>query len=70
VATGRTVRSSPRKASAYQGAEGPTDDPAILELGERQKRNFLATLLFSQGVPMICGGDELARTQNHVPSRC
>jgi glycogen operon protein len=45
------------------GAEGPTDDPAIRELRERQKRNFLATLLLSQGVPMISHGDELARTQ-------
>ncbi|HET8656300.1 MAG TPA: glycogen debranching protein GlgX [Longimicrobiaceae bacterium] len=45
------------------GAEGPTDDPGVLELRERQKRNFLATLLFSQGVPMISGGDELGRTQ-------
>ncbi len=45
------------------GAEGPTDDPAILALRERQKRNFMATLLLSQGVPMICAGDELGRTQ-------
>ena len=45
------------------GAEGPTDDPEIVTLRERQKRNFLATLLFSQGVPMLCGGDEIARTQ-------
>jgi isoamylase len=45
------------------GVEGPTDDPEIVELRERQKRNFLATLLFSQGVPMLCGGDELGRTQ-------
>jgi glycogen operon protein len=45
------------------GVEGPTDDCAILELRERQKRNLLASLLFSQGVPMICGGDELGRTQ-------
>ncbi|HEX9880587.1 MAG TPA: glycogen debranching protein GlgX, partial [Candidatus Binatia bacterium] len=45
------------------GAEGPTDDPAILDLRERQKRNFLATLLLSQGVPMISGGDEIGRTQ-------
>jgi glycogen operon protein len=45
------------------GAEGPTDDPAILGLREQQKRNFLATLLLSQGVPMICGGDEMGRTQ-------
>ena len=45
------------------GVEGPTDDPAILELRERQKRNMMTTLLLSQGVPMICGGDELGRTQ-------
>ncbi len=46
------------------GAEGPTDDQGIIELRERQKRNFLATLLLSQGVPMIAHGDELSRTQN------
>jgi isoamylase len=45
------------------GVEGPTDDPAILELRDRQKQNFLATLLLSQGVPMICGGDEIGRRQ-------
>ncbi|GIW07712.1 MAG: glycogen operon protein GlgX homolog [Dehalococcoidia bacterium] len=45
------------------GVEGPTDDPAVNALRERQKRNFLATLLLSQGVPMICGGDEISRTQ-------
>ncbi len=45
------------------GAEGPTDDPAIVALRERQKRNFMATMLLSQGVPMICGGDEIGRTQ-------
>lgn len=45
------------------GVEGPTDDTEIIELRERQKRNFLATLLLSQGVPMICGGDEIGRTQ-------
>ena len=45
------------------GAEGPTDDPAIIALRERQKRNLMATLLLSQGVPMICGGDELGHTQ-------
>jgi isoamylase len=45
------------------GAEGPTDDIEIIELRERQKRNFLATVLLSQGVPMICHGDELGRTQ-------
>ncbi|MDP3937291.1 MAG: glycogen debranching enzyme GlgX, partial [Deltaproteobacteria bacterium] len=46
------------------GAEGPTDDPAVRELRERQKRNFLATLILSQGVPMLSHGDELGRTQN------
>lgn len=45
------------------GVEGPTDNPAIVELRERQKRNMLTTLLLSQGVPMICGGDEMGRTQ-------
>jgi isoamylase len=45
------------------GAEGPTDDPAIAALRERQSRNFLATLLLSQGVPMILYGDEVGRTQ-------
>jgi len=45
------------------GVEGPTDNPAIVELRERQKRNILTTLLLSQGVPMICGGDERGRTQ-------
>ena len=45
------------------GVEGPTDDPDILELRERQKRNFLATLLLSQGTPMILAGDEFGRTQ-------
>jgi len=46
------------------GVEGPTDNLEIIELRERQKRNFVATLLLSQGVPMICGGDEISRTQN------
>ena len=45
------------------GAEGPTDNPAIASLREKQKRNLLATLLFSQGVPMLVAGDELGRTQ-------
>jgi isoamylase len=45
------------------GAEGPTDNPEIIALRERQKRNLLATLLFSQGTPMILGGDEFGRTQ-------
>ena len=46
------------------GAEGPTDDPEISELRERQCRNFLTTLFLSQGVPMLPGGDERGRTQN------
>ncbi len=45
------------------GAEGPTDDPEILQLRERQKRNFMATLFLSQGIPMLRGGDELSHTQ-------
>ena len=45
------------------GVEGPTDDPDILAARERQKRNLLATLFLSQGVPMLCGGDEIGRTQ-------
>jgi isoamylase len=45
------------------GAEGPTEDPEILGLRARQMRNFLATLLLSQGVPMLVAGDEFARTQ-------
>jgi glycogen operon protein len=43
--------------------EGTTDDAAILGLRERQFRNLIATLLLSQGMPMICGGDEIGRTQ-------
>lgn len=45
------------------GAEGPTEDPAVLALRARQKRNLLATLLLSQGVPMLLAGDEIGRTQ-------
>jgi isoamylase len=45
------------------GVEGPTDNPGILALRGRQKRNFLATLFLSQGVPMLLGGDEIGRTQ-------
>jgi glycogen operon protein len=45
------------------GAEGPTDDPGIRSLRERQKRNLLATLLLSQGVPMVLAGDELGQSQ-------
>ncbi|OBI40437.1 glycogen debranching enzyme GlgX [Mycobacterium kyorinense] len=46
------------------GVEGPTDDPEVNALRARQQRNFLATTLLSQGVPMISHGDELGRTQN------
>ncbi len=45
------------------GLEGPTDDQQINELRNRQQRNFLTTLLVSQGLPMISGGDEFGRTQ-------
>jgi len=45
------------------GAEGPTDDAGINTLRERQKRNMIATLLLSQGIPMIVAGDEIGRTQ-------
>jgi isoamylase len=45
------------------GVEGPTDDPKILDLRDRQKRNLLATLLLSLGVPMLVAGDECGRTQ-------
>jgi isoamylase len=45
------------------GVEGETDDPAVLRLRARQQRNFLTTLMVSQGVPMLAHGDELGRTQ-------
>jgi glycogen operon protein len=45
------------------GAEGPTEDPEVVGLRARQRRNLLATLLLSEGVPLILGGDELGRTQ-------
>jgi glycogen operon protein len=51
------------------GVEGPTDDPEINNLRERQMRNFLATLMMSQGVPMLLGGDEFARSQ-HGNNNC
>ena len=46
------------------GVEGPTDDPKILKLRAQKIRSFLATLIFSQGVPMMLAGDEIAHTQN------
>jgi glycogen operon protein len=45
------------------GVEGGSDDPEIVALRERQMRNLLVTLILSQGIPMLCGGDEVARTQ-------
>jgi glycogen operon protein len=50
-------------ASWNCGVEGPTEDELIIELRERQKRNFWCSLMFAQGCPMISGGDELSRTQ-------
>src|SRR4029450_12745317 len=46
------------------GVEGPTDDPEGVALRERQKRNFLASVLLSAGVPMLLAGDELSHTQD------
>jgi glycogen operon protein len=46
------------------GAEGPTDDPKIIALREKKKRSFLATLILSQGIPMLLSGDEICHTQN------
>src|SRR5262249_15855630 len=45
------------------GAEGPSNDPGIITLRERQKRNLLATLLLSQGTPMLLAGDEIGHSQ-------
>ncbi|MDQ3679104.1 MAG: glycogen debranching protein GlgX [Actinomycetota bacterium] len=45
------------------GVEGPTDNPEVLDLRARQRRNLLTTLFISQGIPMLLGGDELGRTQ-------
>ncbi len=53
----------PHNRSWNCGVEGPTDDPDVLALRARQKRNLLATLFLSQGVPMLLAGDELGRTQ-------
>ena len=49
--------------SCNYGHEGETDDPDTRRVRMQQKKNFLATMMFSQGVPMICGGDEIGRTQ-------
>ncbi|HEY9778776.1 MAG TPA: glycogen debranching protein GlgX [Leptolyngbyaceae cyanobacterium] len=45
------------------GVEGETDDPQVLQLREQQRRNFLVTLILSQGIPMLLGGDEMGRSQ-------
>lgn len=55
---------SDNNQSWNHGVEGPTDDPEIIAAREQTKRNLMATLLLSQGVPMIGHGDELSRTQN------
>lgn len=63
-ANGEENRDGERHNNSWNcGVEGPTDDPAVRALRERQKRNLLATLFLSQGVPMLCGGDEMGRTQ-------
>jgi len=49
--------------SENYGAEGPTDDTAVNEFRDRQRRNMLATLMLSQGVPLLLAGDEMGRTQ-------
>jgi glycogen operon protein len=54
---------SDENLSRNWGAEGPTESPRIQELRDRMKRNLLATLIFSQGVRMLLGGDEMGRTQ-------
>ena len=54
---------SDHNLSWNHGVEGPTDDPEILALRARQQRNFIATLILSQGVPMLLAGDEIGRTQ-------
>jgi glycogen operon protein len=54
---------SDNNLSCNYGVEGPTDQPEVVELRQRQKRNLLATLLLSQGVPMLLAGDEVGHTQ-------
>ncbi len=55
---------SDNNMSWNHGVEGPTDDPEIIALRAQQKRNMIATLLLSQGVPMLLAGDEMGQTQN------
>lgn len=52
--------------SCNYGEEGPTENQAIVAVRERQKRNFLTTLLFSHGTPMLLAGDEFGRTQQEI----
>jgi len=59
---GNTDGSTPDRGKNY-GVEGPTEDPAVEAVRNRQVKNFLATLLLSLGTPMILGGDEMRRTQ-------
>ena len=59
----RNQDGSDDNASWNCGVEGDSDDPAINELRDRQQRNLIATLFLAQGVPMLCAGDELAKTQ-------
>ena len=62
--TSRTTATAPTTTARGTAApKGPTDDPEIIALRERQQRNLLATLLLSQGVPMLLAGDEIGRTQ-------
>jgi glycogen operon protein len=64
-ANGEDNRDGARESwSSNWGVEGPTDEPRILRMRERMIRNFLATLAFSQGVPMLSHGDEVGRTQS------
>jgi glycogen operon protein len=63
-ANGEDSRDGSNDNHSYNyGVDGPTDDAEILATRERQQRNLMATLLLSQGIPMICGGDEIGRTQ-------
>jgi len=63
-ANGEDSRDGTNDNHSYNyGVEGETEDAEIRAVRERQKRNLMATLLLSQGVPMICGGDEIGRTQ-------
>ena len=64
LANGENNRDGTDDNSSWNcGVEGPTDDPKVIALRERQMRNFLATLFLSQGIPMLVGGDEMGRTQ-------